>query len=693
MRTSEKSHPKRYGRKTLTRWDVGAAAVLFFICMAILLATSSMGTTRDESFYFRYSSIYQDWFERLAGDTDATGPVDSPMGRKDVSRTWSQNFEHPPLMKVLFGLSWRWLANKYRDLQIGNTPAGPELIVTNLGMSDGFAVGDTVVLYGPRMVQATSSKMAPQNLGNATVVERDVGRAVLNFDGDIHALTVSCKSPQPIRGPHPWIHGCRAASSGTFQCLDEITAMRLPGQFFAAMLVAILYVFGTELFGRWAGLFAGLSFFFIPRYFFHAHLSCFDMPVTTLIVGTTWTFWRSLHSPRWAWITAILWGLGLLTKLNAFFIPIPLLAAWLIPPVWRRIRGYDLEQLPPKMQSVRRTLLALVRLDFHISFPPMPRAFLLMPPIGIVMLYLGWPQLWYDPVESFAGYVSFHLKHVHYLQHYFGHILSAPPFPWDYPWVLTLLTVPVPIFAVGGVGLWRLIRTPGTDISPELKVLLLTSILFPIVLISLPTTPIFGGVKHWMATVAFFGLAGGLGFEWILQAFSKQKFIARTTASFVILMLTLSSGAYASFRYQAYGTSYYNEVAGGIRGAADLRMHRQFWGYGSRLALEWINANARKGASVAFHNTTYDSFQWYQRTGLLREDLRWTRDPRTACRRGDLYVFHHQESFAQERITAAKRLNTDVPVTVFSVDDVPVVSIFQCGQPGLPKELGAWNSK
>ena len=152
------------------------------------------------------------------------------------------------------------------------------------------------------------------------------------------------------------------------QWLSEITAMRLPGQVFAGLLLAILYLFTTELFGRWAGLFAALSFLCTPRHFFHAHLSCFDIPVTTLIIATVWAYWRSLHSPKWVLVTAVLWGVGLLAKLNAFFIPIPLLAAWLVPSIWNGVKAAFQRLRSEGGGAILHWIQKAISFDFQLHF-------------------------------------------------------------------------------------------------------------------------------------------------------------------------------------------------------------------------------------------------------------------------------------------------------------------------------------
>lgn len=317
-----------------------------------------------------------------------------------------------------------------------------------------------------------------------------------------------------------------------------------------------------------------------------------------------------------------------------------------------------------------------------VRFPPLPRAFLWMPPIGLVMLFALWPRLWYDPANAFYDYVNFHLGHVHYLQQYFGQILSAPPFPASYPWVMTALTVPAPILTAMAVGLVIFLWVERQRTSGFMKVLILANALFPILLISMPSTPIFGGVKHWLATTAFMAIIAGLGFDWLRRQ-AIDRLIdhpgIRIAATALLLALVITPGAIASVRYSAVGTGYYNSFAGGVRGAADDRMHRQFWGYAGRFALEYLNEHAPRNATVAFHNTTWDAVEWYKRDGMLRKDIRWRRNPTGDCRSGGaFYLFHHQESFSQDRIDALELLKNAAPVAVWGADGVPMLTLYQC---------------
>ncbi len=483
---SERSRGARLGR-----YDLVVALLLCAGTVATLSTTAVMGFTRDESFYFRYAETYQGWFERVLayeGEPAPEGaPVhagDAPLDKRDTLRTWRENFEHPPLMKALFGWSWRLFAWKARPIELGRGAEQPTLRVSGLTEGTGFSVGDRVTLHPPIPVGAWSDRdlgvpvppAFPEAFGEAVVRERDAHHATLEVvAGD--PVTV-CATP-PATGPPTIVMGCSARTGGVLQVLPEHQAMRLPTWLFTGILLGALYLFGAELFGRRAGLFAALAFLVVPRHYFHAHLCTFDMPVTAVIVLTVYAFWRSLRSRVWVYVAAVLWGVSLLTKLNGYFIPLPLVAAWLGPWLVASVPG-ALRALPGRLRAWRgalftRTtgiaalgialaaglfatghkafglaaaLLCFSRLRVELKLPPMPRAFIWMLAIGLPMQFILWPQMWFDPAQNFASYVTFHVSHVHYPQEYFGDLLNVPPFPWVYPFVMTALTVPGPILLI-----------------------------------------------------------------------------------------------------------------------------------------------------------------------------------------------------------------------------------------------------
>ncbi len=84
----------------------GALALGYFVW---LLATArSLGFPRDEGMYFRAATSYVGWWRSLwehGQEALKPGAIDGP---------WSDNHEHPVLMKTLFGVSWWFLHEKWR---------------------------------------------------------------------------------------------------------------------------------------------------------------------------------------------------------------------------------------------------------------------------------------------------------------------------------------------------------------------------------------------------------------------------------------------------------------------------------------------------------------------------------------------------------------------------------------------------
>ena len=94
-----------------------------------------------------------------------------------------------------------------------------------------------------------------------------------------------------------WSH---ALFHGLLGWVRPAAGFRLPAFAVAALIPALLHAWGSALWGRRAGLFAALSFFVVPRHFFHAHLSCFDMPVAAMWLLVVYLFWRAEEDLRFA---------------------------------------------------------------------------------------------------------------------------------------------------------------------------------------------------------------------------------------------------------------------------------------------------------------------------------------------------------------------------------------------------------
>lgn len=694
-----------------TRWDLLIAALLCVATVIVLLRTTSMGYTRDESFYFRHGGNYQQWVVDSV-KTPSSVNVSSVMARW---RGMGNNMEHPPLMKALFGLSWRWLSKKYLSISRPYKHASLGWVVPVSGNAHhmGLSVGTPIWLLKPRPVAGDATDRA-RFVASGRVVSQSpflVAVSQKKFDGAVYAKLCQAR-PLSKRQVPTTITGCEARSAGRLHLLREDDAMRFPAIVMAGLLIALIYLFGVELCGRTAALFAALAFLFTPRQFFHAHLTCFDIPITTMVLATQYAFWLSLKRRLWALGAGVIWGIALLTKHNAMIVPFGLVVFWLCA-YWRE---YDVSSTRAFTRARLLWMAATLLIAFavgavlasglgvvcaalgwsiawgvRVRLPRFPLAFLVMPPLALTILFLGWPALWYHRFDNFYWYLDFHLNHEHYVQYYFGRVLTTPPFPFSFPFVMTLFTVPVLILvcaAIGGVVSyvpwqallarrfgWMRKSSPLVPFSTSARWFVAINGAVPILLIAMPSTPIFGGVKHWFPTMPYLCLVAGVGFAWSVNlAFRAMRLrvaSVRVALASAVALLCLAGPAADSVAYAPVGTAYYNELAGGLQGAANRGMHRQFWGYAGRGVLDWLNRHAPGNATVWFHNATWGAVGMYKNVGLLRHDIR-----AGSILSAQFAVYYHQKSFEHLRHEIQRAYKTKSPVYQFSADGVPMISVY-----------------
>ncbi len=444
----------------------------------------------------------------------------------------------------------------------------------------------------------------------------------------------------------------RSALSDAAGLLGEVQGSRAGAWLLAAFLAALLALWGFDLAGPACGAIAPALFFLVPRNFWHSHPALLDLPVTTLVLGTSYAFWRStgtsrgrLSSAGWAVAAGVLLGAALATKHNAWFVPPVLVVAWLLG----AYRGRPSSAAP---------------------------ALLAMAAIGPLVLVAAWPWLWHQTLPRIQGWLGYHLHHENYPWMYFGSLLREPPFPVSYPFVVTALTVPLAVMVAMAGGLAQAVsrivsawRGRGPEVSVPTEWLLLLSALFPIALIAWPTVPRFGGVKHWMPAMPFLALLGARA----LVTAGRLLWPSRTgLATGALALLALAPAAWQVAHVHPFGTAAWNEVAGGAPGAATMGMQRQFWGDAAVAVLPAVNTHAAPGSRVWFQETTALAARQYQRDGRLRADLSVASGPEDA----DISIWQYHQEFRDREFRTWTEFRTTRPVTGAYLDEVPLVQVY-----------------
>jgi len=389
-----------------------------------------------------------------------------------------------------------------------------------------------------------------------------------------------------------------------------------------------------------------------------------------MVTWVSYAYWRSLSCRRWAWWVGISFGCALATKHNSWLLPIILGIHWCW--LYRVERAARAGGEPSKTSLIPWWLIAMAL-------------------IGPLIFVGSWPWIWHDTLPRIGSYIGFHVRHDYYNIAYFGTTYFEPPFPVSYPFVMTLFTLPLATtgLAVAGVLLrgraalpaWLSRRVPW---APEQKpdrlrtdVLLMGCLLAPLVLIALPTSPIFGGTKHWFTAYPFLAMYAGYAFCELVSFIREQLRERMTLRPWALPMaagaLFLAPAFTETIYSHPFGLSYYSYAAGGVPGAADYGMNRQFWGFTTRSLAPFIRERLPDGGSVYLCDTTGGAWQMLQRDGHIPRSIRGT----ASIPQSDLAMVHFEHHFVEVDFQAWTAYGTVQPIEVLTYEGVPLVTVYE----------------
>lgn len=318
---------------------------------------------------------------------------------------------------------------------------------------------------------------------------------------------------------------------------------------FACLVFVVGWYTSLQQCGQRGGLIAAVSLICMSRLFGHAHLASLETATAlfyVLAVLSVVHFWNTEQPPgaKRVCLTGLLLGLALLTKIQAVLIPIPVIiwALW----KWRQ--------------------KAIVPL-------------LCWGGVGVLLFFVGWPWLWFDPVGRIGEYLGRTTGRAALYVEYFGSKYADRDLPWHYPWVMFLTTIPVGLSILGFIGSWKTGRSlkDNQQQRPNGEVLLLLSLLWPLVLFSLPGITVYDGVRLFLMVFPLAAILIGQGavivLTWLDQRFPTRVRFVMT--AFVLLLLTQFS---ATIAYAPCWLSHYNLLTGGLKGANALGMEVTYWG-------------------------------------------------------------------------------------------------------------------
>lgn len=435
-------------------------------------------------------------------------------------------------------------------------PEGPGLTLDEIfNIQTGVYLWRSLIDEGPSLfTPAVAERVFRDPLANPD--HPPLGRVLI---GLAHDLTLALAPPVERAGPY-----------------SVACARVAPATAFALTVLLVGWVTG-RWYGRTAGWVAAASLVLMPRVFGHAHLAALETFVgltftaTVLYVGSRWhktgyervkmgesegskpSDPRSPSLPHplppssarpipWAsvFIAGVLFGLTLLTKIQAVLLPVPV-GLWCL---WR--------------WGWRAVPLMLV---FGL--------------VGLAVFFAAWPWLWLDPVGHFLQYLGRATDRPTLYCYYLGERYADRAVPWHYPFVMFAVTVPIGLQALGVWSCcrlrWSAVREAGESSIDVRAILLLITVLFVFTFFALPGITVYDGERLFLVAYPLWAVLIGRG----AQCLKLGRFATRrVTATLAVLIAAQAVGNFALHPCQL---SYSNALVAGLAGADRLGFERIYW--------------------------------------------------------------------------------------------------------------------
>ncbi len=369
-----------------------------------------------------------------------------------------------------------------------------------------------------------------------------------------------------------------------------LAARTAPATAFALTVLLVGFV-TSRWYGPLAGTIASVSLMLMPRVFGHAHFAAletfvgFFFTATVLYVASFWNPDRAKTAPprprpAMPWkavlLGGVLFGLTLLTKIQAVLLPIPIGLWSLWHWRWRAI---------PMM------------LLFGVT--------------GLLVFFVGWPWLWLDPVAHFGEYLGRSTDRISLDCYYLGQEYTDRNVPWHYPFVMFAVTVPVLLHGLGIWGSWHLCRgAQGSEkpVQTEKARLVFHTCLFPLIFFAIPGITVYDGVRLFLVSYPLWAVLIGLGGSCLFQALTART---KTWIASTLLTMLLASQSAGLFLMTPAWLSYYNAMTGGLYGANSLGMEPTFWRDSiTRDLLEEMVESLPPGTTVYLAPVLHPANQW-----------------------------------------------------------------------------------
>ena len=431
---------------------------------------------------------------------------------------------------------------------------------------------------------------------------------------------------------------------GKLGIINDIDSYRVYGVFLAAALVGLVFWWGSEIYGSFAGFLAALSLAFYPLFLSESHFNNEkDVPETAFWSFMLFSIWKGVtkRSVKWLLLAGVFFGLALGTKFNILFL-IPVVLPWLV------------FSIKKSFFKNRKVILAMLSI----------------PLIGIGIFIASWPYLWPDLITRIVRIILFYktIGTTVSLNPRFTGLFGVNTYPVH--WIIyTTPLVILAFFFLGAVLAFLKIKQEKNKAS----LLILLWFIIPIVRVVWPGTTIYGGVRQIMEYIPAMAILSGLGGsklrDWLSPIIGRKVSAVIIILCFIPILLKL-------IQIHPNENVYFNPLIGGLSGAKEKNIPS--WGntFGAAYGwgVVWINENAESGAKLVLVNELMPNVP----TIWVRPDISFHNAQRSGfVRAGEYAITITYEGVSTRSYFDSYLENFMEPVYQSKVDGVAVVKVWK----------------
>ena len=222
----------------------------------------------------------------------------------------------------------------------------------------------------------------------------------------------------------------------------------------------------------------------------------------------------------------------------------------------------------------------------------------LLPGFALAYLIMGllWPWAVVSPLNPIRAAIYFNsffsTSEKPWREIYEGQVLPVTAMPASYLPHLIVLKLPLLLLALGLAGAAGALIAAARSAAPLPRratlLMLVAAVLLPIGVAMLTHPALYNGIRHFVFVVPPLAVLGGLAGGWLIERARPYGRIARAGFA-AVFVAGIAVPAVAMARLHPYEYTYFNALAGGVRGAQGRYM-LDYWGLAFQQAGEALRA-------------------------------------------------------------------------------------------------------